>query len=225
LVREIEKMQRQNFASLIRFSRVLWLSLLVVMLGGLMEPEAAAQTASFGPHTDFGTGARPGSVAVGDFNGDGKLDLAVTNINSDTISILLGTGTGSFGAKTDFATSSGPFSVAAGDFNGDGKLDLATANFRGFDSPTVTAQRGTKVRVTVNINRSTGFTGNVTVTPPDSAMGIKPKPNDPKTTTATTVTFKLKINGSAPLGPNTVTFTARDDSGHTSAATLTVIVQ
>src|SRR5262245_15107062 len=92
----------------IRPSRVLWLSILVVMLGGLLEPEAAAQTVSFGAKTDFGTGAtRPTSVAVGDFNGDGTLDLAVTNqANSlagsgnrnGTVAMLLGAGTGRFGA-------------------------------------------------------------------------------------------------------------------------------
>ena len=115
----------------IRLSRVLWLSVLVVMLGGLLEPEAAAQTVSFGAKTDFGTGSRPHSVAVGDFNGDGKLDLAVANGSSNTVSILLGTGTGSFGAKTDFGTGIDPISVAVGDFNGDGKLDLAVANSNG----------------------------------------------------------------------------------------------
>jgi hypothetical protein len=47
--------------------------LLVVVLAGLFEAEAAAQTVSFGPNTDFGTGIEPVSVAVGDFNGDGKL--------------------------------------------------------------------------------------------------------------------------------------------------------
>jgi hypothetical protein len=129
-VREIEEMQRQNFASLIRLSRFLSLSLLVIMLGGLLKPEAAVQPVSFAPHTDFGTGTAPSSVAVGDFNGDGNLDLAVANAvpGSATVSILLGTGTGSFGAKTDFATGRGPISVAAGDFNGDGNLDLAVSN-------------------------------------------------------------------------------------------------
>ncbi|MEK6287034.1 MAG: VCBS repeat-containing protein, partial [Acidobacteriota bacterium] len=203
-----------------------------------------AGAGSFGAKTDFGTGIQPISVAVGDFNSDGKLDLAVANygFNGATVSILLGTGTGSFGARTDFVTGSGPASVAVGDFNGDGKLDLVVANLRsntvsilqntgpigfslGFDSPTVTAQQGTTIRVTVNINRIGGFTGNVTVTPPDPLMRIKPKPPAPIATTDTSVTFKLKIKGGAPLGPHQETFTARDDSGHTIAVTLTVIVQ
>jgi hypothetical protein len=67
-------------------------------------------------------------VAVGDFNGDGLLDLAVTNTDDGTVSILLGTGTGSFGVPTPFDVGSQPVSVAVGDFNGDGTLDLAVAN-------------------------------------------------------------------------------------------------
>jgi hypothetical protein len=66
-------------------------------------------------------------VAVGDFNGDGKLDLAVANENSHNVSVLLGNGSGGFGPATNFAAGA-PFSVAVGDFNGDGKLDLAIAN-------------------------------------------------------------------------------------------------
>jgi hypothetical protein len=88
-------------------------------------------TGSFGgfvAKTDFAVGTNPESVIVGDFNGDGKLDLATANSGSNNISVLLGTGTGGFGAKTDFAVGTQPNSVTVGDFNDDGKLDLATAN-------------------------------------------------------------------------------------------------
>jgi hypothetical protein len=84
---------------------------------------------TFGAKTDFGTGADPNSVAIGDLNGDGKPDLAVANEPSNTVSVLLGNGDGTFGAKTDFGTGASPNSVAIGDLNGDGKPDLAVANY------------------------------------------------------------------------------------------------
>jgi uncharacterized repeat protein (TIGR01451 family) len=101
--------------------------LLATMLAGV-EPKAAAQTVSFDAPSTFGMGGFPRSVATGDFNGDGKPDLAVANQGPDTVSILLGTGTGSFGPKTDFGVGTAPTSVAVGDFNSDGKPDLAVAN-------------------------------------------------------------------------------------------------
>jgi YVTN family beta-propeller protein len=79
--------------------------------------------------TDYGTGSLPIAVATGDFNQDGKLDLAVANLNDDTVSVLLGRGDGTFQSQSVYATGSGPTWIATGDFNGDGKLDLAVANF------------------------------------------------------------------------------------------------
>jgi len=78
--------------------------------------------------TTYTVGEYPVCAVTGDFNGDGKLDLAVGNLNSATVSILLGNGDGTFGPKQDFATGSNPRSIAVGDFNGDGKLDLAVVN-------------------------------------------------------------------------------------------------
>jgi uncharacterized protein (DUF2141 family) len=78
--------------------------------------------------TALGVGSGPYSVAVGDFNGDGKLDLAVANEASETVTILLGDGTGNFTAASSPPTGNSPNSVAVGDFNGDGKLDLAVVN-------------------------------------------------------------------------------------------------
>ena len=82
----------------------------------------------------YGAGTHPVSVAVGDFNGDGKLDLAAANAGSypyytnGSVSVLLGDGNGTFQTATNFKAGTYPSSVAVGDFNGDGKLDLAVAN-------------------------------------------------------------------------------------------------
>ena len=78
----------------------------------------------------------------GDFNGDGKLDLATVNYNGNNVSVLLGNGNGTFGAATNFSVGNIPFSGALGDFNGDGKLDLVIANF-GSDNVSVLQGTGT----------------------------------------------------------------------------------
>ena len=91
-------------------------------------------TGSFAAKVDFATGTQPISVALGDLDGDGKPELAVANLASNTVSVIRNTatsgsiGSGSFAAKVDFATGTNPFSVALGDLDGDGKPDLAVAN-------------------------------------------------------------------------------------------------
>src|SRR2546427_220048 len=75
-------------------------------------------------------GSAPYTVAVGDVNGDGKLDLVTANYGSNTVTVLLGNGDGTFtaAAGSPVAAGSGPTSVALGELNGDGKLDLVAAN-------------------------------------------------------------------------------------------------
>ena len=89
---------------------------------------ATCNPVSFAAAANFGTGTIPLFVAVGDFNGDGKQDLATANEGSDNVSILLGDGAGSFSAATNLRAGTSPRSVAVGDFNGDGQQDLAVAN-------------------------------------------------------------------------------------------------
>jgi VCBS repeat protein/HYDIN/CFA65/VesB family protein len=74
---------------------------------------------------NYATDAYPDSVVVGDFNGDGKLDVAVRSQYSFTISVLLGNGDGTFQPFKTTATTACQGRLAEGDFNGDGKLDLA----------------------------------------------------------------------------------------------------
>lgn len=64
-------------------------------------------------------------VAVADFNGDGKLDVANTNFNVNTLSVRNGNGDGTFGNVTTISFSGPPGAVSVGDFNDDGKPDLA----------------------------------------------------------------------------------------------------
>jgi len=95
----------------------------------MVAAAAQAQSVSFQAALSFAAGDHPDSVAVGDFNGDGALDLAVANHDSNNASVLVGNGDGSFRAAQNFGAGSLPFSVAVGDFNGDGLPDLALANF------------------------------------------------------------------------------------------------
>ena len=82
----------------------------------------------------FAAGTNPNSVAIGDLDGDGKPDLAVSNHNSNTVSVYRNIATtgsigpGSFAARQDFETGENPHSVTIGDLDGDEKLDLAVAN-------------------------------------------------------------------------------------------------
>lgn len=80
---------------------------------------------------DYGTGNAPRSMAVGDVNGDSKLDLVTANNGSNDVSVLLGNGDATFQNAVSYAAGTSPTSVALGDFNKDGNLDLAVTNSAG----------------------------------------------------------------------------------------------
>src|SRR5262249_48659370 len=83
---------------------------------------------TFTAASDVTVGSNPISLAVGDFNGDGKQDFATANYDGGTVSICLGNGQGAFTTEPDVPVGAHPNSVAVPDFNGDGKPDLAVAN-------------------------------------------------------------------------------------------------
>ncbi len=92
---------------------------------------AGAGTFGLGQITNVETGATPGEpvgIAAGDFNADGKLDLAVTEYSAQSIAILFGADNGTFATPVAYSANQYPTAVAAGDFNDDGYPDLAVAN-------------------------------------------------------------------------------------------------
>jgi hypothetical protein len=100
----------------------------------MQSPVMGCSMPSFSSPAYFGIGGGqiPVSIAVADFNQDGKPDLVTANQISNDVSVLLGNGSGSFATATTFSSGAvNPTSVAVADFNLDGKLDLAVSNISG----------------------------------------------------------------------------------------------
>ncbi|MDQ0640272.1 gliding motility-associated-like protein [Pedobacter sp. W3I1] len=100
---------------------------------------------TFGAPINLATGTTPYGLSSGDLNGDGRIDLAVANTGSATISVFVNTslpGVMAFAGKADFATAVDPFSVAIADINGDGRPELVSAN-RSSDNISVLRNTGT----------------------------------------------------------------------------------
>src|SRR5207247_5622731 len=81
---------------------------------------------NFGPPIVTPSGGNaPGVAALGDFNCDGRLDIAIPNALSGCVNILLGNGDGSFRQGPVIGLTQYVYVAATADFNNDGKLDLA----------------------------------------------------------------------------------------------------
>ena len=96
--------------------------------------------------TDTAGSPDPTNLTTGDFNQDGKLDLAVANTVSGTVGVLFGNGDGTFGTLTNYGIEGNVYGVTAADLNGDGHLDLAVT----------TGNSGNDVSVFLANNDNTG---------------------------------------------------------------------
>src|SRR5262245_6427225 len=128
------------------------------LLEGRVVPSISFHAAG----TYYTGGYNPYTVASGDFNHDGAIDLATVNGENSTVGVLLGRGDGTFAGPVTYSVGTAPYGVAAGDFNGDGNLDLAVGDFaanavwilRGkgdgtFDVPTSNATGACQLRLAV----------------------------------------------------------------------------
>ncbi len=162
----------------------------------LIQPDGPA---SFASQTTYGTGSNPLSVAMGDFNGDGALDLAVANSTDNNVGILLNNGDGTFAAQTTYSSGGvTPRWVTVADVNHDNQPDLLITNF---GSNTVSVLLG-------NVNGTFGL-------PTTFATGVQPvcvtvqdlnHDNNPDlvvTNSGSNTVSVLLGNGAGMFGPQT----------------------
>ena len=97
---------------------------------------------TFQPQVTYAVGTYPVAIVAGDFTGNGHLDLATANENSNDVSVLLGNGDGTFQPQVTYAVGVYPSAIVAGDFTGDGHLDLAVANGGGGYGSTISVLLG-----------------------------------------------------------------------------------
>ncbi len=92
----------------------------------ILENRFSSPGSSFQVDNSYGVGNGPSSIASGDFNQDGWIDLAISNFDDNSLSILQNAGNGIFNPAQTTPTLEHPTQVVVGDFDGDGALDLAS---------------------------------------------------------------------------------------------------
>lgn len=106
---------------------------LITMFITLFISTTTFAAALFYPPVEYETGWAPLDVITEDFNGDGKIDIAVPHLgiwwywNQSKFSVFIGNGDGTFQPRMDYGIG-GAWSIASGDFNNDGKIDIACAS-------------------------------------------------------------------------------------------------
>lgn len=100
--------------------------LLVHAAGGKNAP--TVPPVNFAAPVDYTVGTLPFANAVGDFNNDKILDIAVCNYSSNNVSVLLGNGNGTFQTAVEYPVGTEPSAITVADLNNDGFPDIAVAD-------------------------------------------------------------------------------------------------
>ncbi|MDR3702882.1 MAG: FG-GAP-like repeat-containing protein [Candidatus Sulfopaludibacter sp.] len=174
----------------------------------------------------FPVGTSPYSVVVGDFNGDGKADLATANLGSNTVTVLLGNGSGGFTQETGspFAAGSAPISLAVADFNGDGKTDMAVADETTNGVTVLLGLAGVNLSLPGQSFTSLGTSNGGLYPSVPVGFAVTPCPTCSGSWTATSnVPWVIITSGGSGTGPGTVRFNVFSNTT-TSARTTTIQV-
>lgn len=172
---------------------------------GLISVLIGAGNGTFKKPVQYIVGNAPIGLAIGDLNGDGRIDIAVLNSGSGTLSVLFGNGDGTFQTQVDYGVGVTPVALAIGEFNGDGVSDLlvgdASSNAvnvllgKGIAAETVTTSLtssknpsiyGAAITLTADVSPSTA-TGHVIFRDAANLLGIEPLANGEATLSAALV--------------------------------------
>jgi len=173
----------------------------------------------------FSTGSNPTSASVGDFDGDGKLDIVTSNYSSNSVSLFQNTSSGpgslSFASKKDFTAGSGPTSVSAGDLDGDGKADLLTTNggFSGGNTISVLRNTSPGFMSPFDFASSANF---ATGSSPSSAV-IRDLDEDGKPDVAAGISSGVSVFRNTSTGAGSISFAGKADlSGGNAAQSISI---
>jgi hypothetical protein len=119
-----------------------WLIVLATLVSPVGASVAGAAVPRFSVPVKVGVGVDPVGMVAGDFNRDGKADLATVDWTSASVSVLFGRGDGSFRKRTAYRTARHPAGITRGDVDGDGDPDLITASRDRAGSISVFSNRG-----------------------------------------------------------------------------------
>src|SRR6185369_2217940 len=108
-----------------RFTRILFVVLVTVSLSGFINQTFAQSCSqpSFTQPPVYAVGSDVRAMAAADFDGDGRADIAIVDVNSDSLTVFTKVALGTPPVTNSYAVGSFPLAVVAADFNKDGKID------------------------------------------------------------------------------------------------------